>query len=89
MKVEILEHCAKEVITFREQFYLDNIKPNYYILKLVYFSLGFKHYNSTIVQIKERSNKTIPFLGREHCEESKLKMSLSSRLYSPVKWLDI
>lgn len=39
--------------------------------------------------MKERNNKNHPFLGREHSEESKLKMSISSRLFSPVKLLDI
>jgi hypothetical protein len=39
--------------------------------------------------MKERKNKNHPFLGRKHSEESKLKMSLSSRLSSPVKLLHI
>jgi hypothetical protein len=39
--------------------------------------------------MKERNNKNHPFLGREHSKESKLKMSLSSRLSSPVKLLDL
>jgi group I intron endonuclease len=87
--LEILEHCSKEEVTLREQFYLDTLKPTYNILKLAGSSLGFKHYYSTIVQIKERNNKNHPFLGREHSKESKLKMSLSSRLSSPVKLLDL
>lgn len=52
-------------------------------------SLEFKHSYSTIVQMKERNNKNYPFLARENSEQSKLKMSLSSRLSSPVKLLDI
>jgi group I intron endonuclease len=87
--LEILEHCAKEDVTLREQFYLDTLKPTYNILKLAGSSLGFKHSYSTIVQMKERNNKNHPFLAREHSEESKLKMSLSSRLSSLVKLLDI
>jgi hypothetical protein len=39
--------------------------------------------------MKERNYKNHPFLGREHSKESKLKMSLSSRLSSPVKLLDL
>jgi hypothetical protein len=73
----------------REQFYLDTLKPTYNILILAGSSLGFKHSYSTIVQMKERNHKNQPFLGREHSEESKLKMSLSSRIYSPVKLLDL
>ena len=33
-RLEILEHCAKEDVTLREQFYLDTLKPTYNILKL-------------------------------------------------------
>ena len=88
-RLEILEHWAKEDVTLREQFYLDTLKPTYNILKLACSSLGFKHSYSTIVQMKERNNKNHPFLGREHSEESKLIMSLSSRLSSPVKLLDL
>jgi group I intron endonuclease len=87
--LEILEHCAKEEVTLREHFYLDTLKPTYNIFKLAGASLGFKHSYSTIVQMKERNNKNHSFLGREHNEESKLKMSLSSRLSSPVKLLEI
>jgi group I intron endonuclease len=61
--LEILEHCAKEDVTLREQFYLDTLKPTYNILKLAGSSLGFKHSYSTIVQMKERNNKNHPFLA--------------------------
>lgn len=65
-RLEILEHCSKEKVTLREQFYLDTLKPTYNILKFAGFSLGFKHSYYTIVQMKERNNKNHPFLGREH-----------------------
>jgi hypothetical protein len=38
---------------------------------------------------ERRNNKNPPFLGREHSKESKLKMSLSFRLSSPVKLLNL
>jgi group I intron endonuclease len=63
-RLEILEHCVKEDVTLREQFYLYTSKPTYNILKLAGSSLGFKHSYSTIVQMKEISNKNHPFLGR-------------------------
>lgn len=87
--MDILEHCSKEEVTPREQVYLDTLKPTYNILKFSGYSLGFKHYYSTIVQMKERNNNNHPFLGRKHSKESKLKMSLSSRLSLPVKILDL
>ena len=71
--MEILERCAREDVTFREQFYLDTLKQSYYILKLTCSSLGFKHSYSTIVQMKEIDYNNHPFLGRGHSEESKLK----------------
>jgi hypothetical protein len=39
--------------------------------------------------MKKRNKNNHPFLGRKHSKESKLKMSLSSRLSSPVRILDI
>jgi group I intron endonuclease len=65
-RLEILEHCAKEDVTLREQFYLNTLKPTYNILKLAGSSLWFKHSCSTIVQMKERNNKNHPFLSREY-----------------------
>ena len=78
--MEILEHCSKEEVTQKEQFYLDTLKPTYNILKFAGSSLGFKHSYCTIIQMKERNNNNHPFLGRKHSKESKLTMSLSSRL---------
>lgn len=31
-RLEIYEHCAKEDISLKEQFYLDTLKPTYNIL---------------------------------------------------------
>lgn len=39
--------------------------------------------------MKERNIKNRSFLGREHSEQSKLKMYLTSCLYSSFKLLDI
>jgi len=47
--------------------------------------VGFKHSYSTIVQMKERNSNN----NRKHSKESKLKMSFSSGLSSPVKLLDL
>jgi hypothetical protein len=84
-----LSIVLKKRLPPREQVYLDTLNPTYNILKFAGSSLGFKHYYSTIVQMKERNNNNHPFLGRKHSKESKLKMSLSSHLSLPVKILDI
>jgi len=39
--------------------------------------------------MKKRNKNNHPFLDRKHSKESKLKMSLSYRLSSPLKILDI
>jgi len=39
--------------------------------------------------MKKRNKNSHPFLGRIHSKESKLKMSFSSSLFSPVKLLDL
>ena len=88
-RLEILEHCSKEEILKREQFYLDTLKPDYNILKLAGSSLGFKHSYLTILQMRKRNKNNHPFLGKKHSKESKLKMSVSSRLSSPVEVLDL
>ena len=87
--MEIVEHCSKEEVTQKELFYLDSLKPTYNILKFAGSSLGFKHYYSTIVQMKERNKNNHPFLGRKHSKESKSKMSLFSFRSLPFKILDI
>jgi hypothetical protein len=84
-----LSIVLKKRLPPREQVYLDTLNPTYNILKFAGSSLGFKHYYSTIVQMKERNNNNHPFLGRKHSKESKLKMSLSSHLSLPFKILDI
>lgn len=72
--MEILEHCAKEDVTFKRKVYLDTLKPTYNILKLAGSSLGFKHSYYNIVLMKQRNHKNNTFLGREHSEEYKLNM---------------
>lgn len=41
--MEILEYCSNTEVLAREQFYLDNIKPEYNILKIAGSNLGYKH----------------------------------------------
>jgi len=41
--VEILEHCMRSEVRKREQYYLDLVKPEYNILKLVDSFIGHKH----------------------------------------------
>uniref|UniRef100_UPI0024100973 hypothetical protein n=1 Tax=Diaporthe sojae TaxID=165439 RepID=UPI0024100973 len=49
--LEILEYCNKEDTIKREQFYLDNLKPEYNILKIAGSRLGFEQSLETKVKI--------------------------------------
>lgn len=42
-KLEILEYCEPNVLIEREQYYLDNLKPEYNVLKKAGSMLGFRH----------------------------------------------
>nr|YP_009750553.1 GIY-YIG endonuclease [Tolypocladium cylindrosporum]QIJ60558.1 GIY-YIG endonuclease [Tolypocladium cylindrosporum] len=53
-KLEILEHCNEKSVINREQYYLDNIKPEYNILKIAGSNLGFKHSLDTLLKFKNR-----------------------------------
>lgn len=69
----ILEECVldKNLITAREQFYLDTIKPEYNILSKAYTSLGRKHSDKTKKKISE--NNFMKKFG--HSEETKKQIS--------------
>ena len=67
---------AKKLIIEREQHYIDNILPEYNILKIAGSLLGFQHSSSTIVKFqKAKENENNPMFGKFHSEETILKMS--------------
>jgi len=89
-KFDILEYCNKENVISREQYYIDLLKPDYNILKMAGSSLGFRH--SKAVKANMSINNTgvnHPFFGKKHTEESKVKMSLSSKLVKAVIITDV
>ena len=47
-RLDILEYCDSEELLAREQFYLDNFKPEYNLLTTAGSSLGFKHSEETL-----------------------------------------
>jgi len=63
--LDILEYCKKKDLLDREQYYLQNLKPLYNILKTSGSLLGFKHSKTSIEKIrnallgKKRSKSTI------------------------------
>jgi group I intron endonuclease len=67
---------AKKLIIEREQYYIDNILPEYNILKTAGSLLGFKHLDDTLIKFKKaKGNENNPMFGKSHSLETKLKMS--------------
>lgn len=67
---------GKKLIIEREQYYIDNILPEYNILKTAGSLLGFKHSSSTIVKFqKAKGKENNPLFGKFHSEETIFKMS--------------
>jgi group I intron endonuclease len=52
--IDILEYCESSELIEREQYYLDNLKPEYNILKKAGSSLGYKHSLETLLKFKKR-----------------------------------
>ena len=77
-KLEILEYCEKSVLIKREQYYLDNLKPEYNVLKIAGSMLGFKHSEYT----KKLFRTTR--LSRLCSETTRLKLSINNHKSIPV-----
>lgn len=84
--LDILEYCETSVLIEREQYYIDNLKPEYNVLKVASSLFGYKHTIESIQKMSEiasnRSEETIAklreaALGRTylHTEETKKKIS--------------
>lgn len=76
--LEILEYCDKRSLIKREQFYLDNLKPEYNLLKVAGSNLGNKHSMLTRKMISDSA------LGRTFSKETRIKISdaLKGRILS-------
>lgn len=77
-KLEILEYCEPNVLIEREQYYLDNLKPEYNVLKKAGSMLGFRHseYTKKLFRITR--------LGRPCSEITRLKLSVNNHKSIPV-----
>jgi hypothetical protein len=58
--LDILEYCLPDEIFKREQYYIDNLKPSYNILKITGSFLGLKYSEVTKQILSEKST------GRRH-----------------------
>lgn len=50
--LEILEYCNKDNLLKREQFYLDNLKPEYNIVEKAGSTLGYKHTEESLKKMR-------------------------------------
>lgn len=51
-KLEILEYCDPKELAKREQYYMDQLYPEYNVLKIAYSSLGYKHTEKTLIKVR-------------------------------------
>lgn len=67
---------AKNLILKREQFYLDNMLPEFNILKVAGSLLGYTHSDETKAKLSEAfSGENNPFYGKTHSEQTLIKIS--------------
>lgn len=66
--MDIFEYCSPEDLINREQYYLQNLKPEYNILKTAGSLLRFKHSEPSI-EIKRNAK-----LGRKRSQSTKLQI---------------
>jgi len=80
---EILEYCERKETVLKEQYYLDEISPEYNVLKIAGSSLGFKHSAKTIEKMKTahiydneiKLKRRLARLGFKVSEETRVKLS--------------
>ena len=77
-KLDILEYCDPTVLIVREQFYLDQFKPEFIILKIAGSLKGFRHSEATIEVMRAAK------LGRNRTDAAKLKIAAGSAQAQPV-----
>jgi group I intron endonuclease len=88
--LDILEYCEPNLLIKKEQYYIDLLKPEYNILKIAGSTLGFKHSLKTRAQMSiNNTGVNHPFFGKKHTDETKVKMSLSSKLAKAVIITDV
>lgn len=82
--LDILEYCESKFVIQREQYYIDNLKPEDKILQIAGSSLGYKHTEETLAKFRNKffSHETLEKmrnvkLGLNHTEEDKKNISIA------------
>lgn len=89
-RLDIIEYCSLKNVIEREQFYLDNLKPDYNILKQAGSSYGYTHNETSILKISRCtvSEATLAKMRtRVQTEETKNKIRKS--IATPVLVVNI
>lgn len=74
---EVLATCPPEYLIKLEQWFLDNLKPEYNICKIARSVLGLKRSEETKMKMALCKLGNTAFKGRKHTEETKQKMRIS------------
>ena len=79
-RFEILEYCPVEELLKREQFYFDELKPEYNILKIAGSTLGYRHREASKILIGLASKtRVVSEVTRELRSKSLLGQKLSKQ----------
>lgn len=84
--LEIFEYCEPNLLIYREQYYIDLLKPEYNILKIVGFTFGYKHTIDTklkmsILRTGERNN----MYNKKHTKQTREAISLALKGKSRIE----
>lgn len=86
----ILEYCEKEKLIEREQYWIDDLKPAYNILKIAYSRLGSKHTKETKAKMSAKAMGRKNRLGFKTSDVTKALMSKNRKGKSykrnKIKW---
>jgi group I intron endonuclease len=76
--LDILEYCEPSILILKEQYYIDNLNPEYNILKVAGSRLGSKHSEKTKTLLSiQKAGVNHPFFGKRHSLVTKKKISES------------
>ena len=76
--LDILEYCKIDLLVEKEQYYINQLKPEYNILKAANSRIGSKHSLETraLMSIKQKGINH-NFFGKSHSHETRVKISES------------
>lgn len=84
-KLEIIEYCEQDLLIYREQYYIDLLKPEYNICKIAGSTLGKRHSESTKEKIRNSiAGKNHPLFGKHLTYEWRKNIGKALKLSSRI-----